>query len=52
MQLFLKILSGMANNVDPALIAPEEQSEQGLHCLYLQCCQKPWKIYVTDRSWP
>ena len=30
MQLFLKILSGMADNVDPDL----EHSEQGLHCAY------------------
>ena len=45
MQLFLKILSGMVNSVDPDQTAPEEaveQSDQRLHCLHMLFCQKPW----------
>ena len=34
MQLFLKILSGMANSVEPEL------SDLGLHCLHLSFFQK------------
>ena len=37
MQLFLKILSGMANSVDPDQTAP---SDLGLHCLHIPICQK------------
>ena len=40
MHLFLKILSGMANSVDPDQTAPEEQSDQGLHHLHMPFCQK------------
>ena len=36
MQFFLKIFSGMANNVDP------DQTAQGLHCLNMPFCQKFW----------
>ena len=32
MQLFLTILSGMANNVDP------DQTALGLHCLHMPFC--------------
>ena len=35
MQLFIKILSGMANNVDPHQTALKEQSDQGLHYLHM-----------------
>ena len=34
MQLFLKILLGMANSVDPDQTA-QEQSDLGLHCLLI-----------------
>ena len=40
MQLFLKMLSGMANSVDPDQMAPDH----GLHCLHFSCCQKLWDI--------
>ena len=33
MQLFLKIISGLVNSVDPDQTAPS------LHCLHLQICQ-------------
>ena len=36
-QLFLKILSGMANSVDP----DQEQSYLGLHFLPMPFCQTP-----------
>ena len=39
MNLFLKILSGMANSVDPDQTAP---SDLGLHCLHMPFCQKLW----------
>ena len=39
MQLFLKILSEMANSVDPDQTAPE-QSDLGLHCLHMSFCHK------------
>ena len=39
MQVFLKILSGMANSVDPDQTAPSEQSDLGLHCLHMSFCQ-------------
>ena len=39
MQLSLKMLSGMANSVDPDQTAPVEQSDQGLHCLHMPFCQ-------------
>ena len=42
MQLFLKMLSGMANSVDPDQIVPKEQSDLGLHCLHTSFCQKTW----------
>ena len=36
MQLFIKALSGMANNVDPNLrLLVKEQSDLGLHCLHM-----------------
>ena len=35
MQLFLKILSGIANSVD----RNQEQSDLGLHCLHIPFCQ-------------
>ena len=44
MQSFLKILSGMANSVDPDQTAPEEQSDLGLHYLHMPFSQKPWCI--------
>ena len=37
MQLFPKILSGIANKVDPE--QTQKQSELGLHCLHMPCCQ-------------
>ena len=40
MQLFLKIISGMTNSVDPGQIAPEEQSDLGLHRLHMPFCLK------------
>ena len=39
MQMFLKILSGMANSVDPDQTATKEQSDLGLHCLHIPVCQ-------------
>ena len=66
MQLFLKILNGMANRVDPDQTAPEgqrfnsqeglkEQSDLGLHCLPMPFCQtiwcsKFWDIYSSKVS--
>ena len=38
MLLLLKILSGMANSVDP----DQEQSDHGLHCLHMSLCQTLW----------
>ena len=36
MQMFLKIISGMANSVDPDQTAPKkEQPDLGLHCLHV-----------------
>ena len=35
MQLFLIILSEIANSVDPDQTAPLEQSDLGLHCLHM-----------------
>ena len=40
LQSFLKILSGLANCVDPDQTAPLEQSDLGLHCLHMPFCQK------------
>ena len=38
-----KILSGMANSVDPDQTAPlQEQSDLGLHCLHMPICQQLW----------
>ena len=37
MQLFHKILSGMANSADPD--QTEEQSDLGQHCLHMPFCQ-------------
>ena len=31
-------IDGMANSVDPDQTAPEEQSDQGLHCLLRPIC--------------
>ena len=42
MQLFHKLLNGMANSVDPDQTAPEEQSDLGLHCLHMLFCQTHW----------
>ena len=39
MQLSCKLLSGMANSVDPDQTAPKEQSDLGLHCLRMTFCQ-------------
>ena len=41
MQLFLEILSGMANIIDPDQTAPKGKSDLGLHCLHMPFCQKP-----------
>ena len=41
MQMFLKILRGMAKSVDPDQIAFKEQSDLGLHCVQIPFCQKP-----------
>ena len=45
MQLFLKMLSGMANSVDPDQTAPSQtapegvlQSDLGLHCFNMLFC--------------
>ena len=35
MQLFLTLLNGMANSVDPDQTALQEQSDLGLHCLHV-----------------
>ena len=40
MQLFLKILSAMANSVDPIKLLLKEQSGFGLHCLHMPFCRK------------
>ena len=52
MQLFLKILSGMANSVDPDQTAP---FDLGLHHLHMSFCQtlwclKFWDIYHIESS--
>ena len=39
MQLSLKMLSRIANSVDPDQTAPLEQSDLGLHCLHMPFCQ-------------
>ena len=41
MQLFLEILSGMTNSIDPDQTAPKEQSDLGLHSWHMPFCQKP-----------
>ena len=43
MQLFLKMLTGMANSVDPDQTAPLEQSDLGLHCLHMPFIQTLWR---------
>ena len=45
MQLFLKILGGMANIADPDV---KEQSDLGVHCLHMRFCQKLWCIEFFD----
>ena len=64
MQLFRKILSGMANSVNPDRTL-KEQSDLSLHCSYMPFCQKHWctifgplpqkkkkkKSFGTDKSW-
>ena len=40
MQLFLKILSGMTNSVDPDQTAHHKQSDLGLHSLHMRFCKK------------
>ena len=52
MPLFLKILSGMANSIDPDQTAPsgmanridhvQEQSDLSLYCLHMIFCQQLW----------
>ena len=42
MHLFLEILSGMANSVDPDQTALQEQSDLGLHCLHMPFSQNIW----------
>ena len=41
-QLFLKMISGMANSVDPDQTAPSGAVWSGLHCLHMPFCQKLW----------
>ena len=50
MQLFLKILSGMAKIVDPDQTAPSEciRSNLGLHCLHMPFCQKLLCTKILD----
>ena len=64
MQLFRKILSGMANSVNPDRTL-KEQSDLSLYCSYMPFCQKHWctifgplpqkknkkKTFGTDKSW-
>ena len=40
MQLFLKVLNGTANSVDPNQTAPEEQSDMSLHSMHMPFYQK------------
>ena len=47
MQLFLKILGGMANIADPDL---KEQSDLGVHCLHMRFCQKLWCEKKTKKT--
>ena len=42
MQLFLKILSGKENSVDP------DQSDLGLHSLHMSFCQRHWCSKFKD----
>ena len=42
MQLFLKLLSGMANSIDPDQTTPSGAIWSGLHCLHMPFCQKFW----------
>ena len=48
MQLFLKILSGKANGVDP----DQKQSDLGLHCLhipfYWQLCVRNFRTFTIN----
>ena len=45
-QLSLKMLSGIANSVDPDQTAPLEQSDRdlGLHCLHMPFCHTLFEI--------
>ena len=57
MQVCLKILSVMANSVDPNQTAPKEQSDLGLHCLHMPfcqtlCCTKFQNICLSHRFTP
>ena len=45
MQFFLKILSGMANSVDP------DQTALGLHCLHMQFCHCDKKSVAKDNRY-
>ena len=42
MQLFLKILSGIGNSVDPDQTLLQRRSYLGLYCLHILFCQKLW----------
>ena len=52
MQLFLKILSGMTNSVDPDQAAPKKLSDLGLHCLHMPFCQQLWCTTVRTFTVP
>ena len=40
-----KDVDRMANSVDPDQTAPEEQSDQNLHCLLRHTCPNIWNFY-------
>ena len=44
------MLSQLANSVVPDQTAPEEQSGQGLHCLFRQVCQNIFGLYGMQRK--
>ena len=43
--LLLKILSGMANSVDP----DQEQSDLGLHCLRMSFCHRNVRTFTINK---
>ena len=45
-----KDVDGMANSVDPDHIAPQGQSDQGLHCLLRPTCPNIKNIYRSLQS--